>query len=82
MIAERRARVRHVRNPWHVIVEALLPWYDPKAEKERDERTERIAREAREARIEAVQVQSAFAKVMKPDEVREAYRLSAGRTQR
>jgi hypothetical protein len=51
------------------MVESLLPWYDADLERRRNERTERIRLDAIAARIKA-------------EQVREAYRLSASRTQR
>ena len=61
--------VGRFRSLWHRMVESLLPWYDADLERRRNERTERIRLDAIAARIKA-------------EQVREAYRLSASRTQR
>jgi hypothetical protein len=58
-----------MRSRWRALVERVLPWFDPVVEARRNERTERIRRDAIAARMRA-------------EEVREAYRRSARRTQR
>lgn len=41
------------RSRWHRLIEAVLPWYDPEAEAQRDERSHAIHEQAIEARIKA-----------------------------
>ncbi len=58
-----------MHSRWHRLIEAILPWYSPEEERQRDAHTEAIRRDAIAAR-------------MKAERVREAYRLSGQRTRR
>lgn len=51
--------VRNTRG-WRHLVERLLPWFDPEAERQRDEHTEAIRLRAIRARINAEQVVRAY----------------------